>query len=43
VNPAGTWKPLDVNTDQGTYTVGNLAVSGIAGVRNFRLSARFSF
>ena len=43
VNPAGTWKPTDNNTGQGTYTPANMKVSGIAGVRSVRLSLRFSF
>jgi len=43
VNPAGTWKPTDNNTDQGTYTPGNMKPTGISGVRNYRLSIRFSF
>ena len=43
VNPAGTWKPTDNNSDQGTYTPANMKVSGIAGVRSYRLSLRFSF
>jgi hypothetical protein len=43
VNPAGTWKPTDNNTDQGTYTAGNQKPTGISGVRNYRLSIRFSF
>ena len=43
VNPAGTWKPVDNNTDQGTYTAANMAPRGLSGVRSFRLSARFIF
>jgi hypothetical protein len=43
MNPGGTWRPTDNNTDQGTYTPGNMLPTGISGVRNFRLSIRFSF
>lgn len=43
VNPAGTWKPTDNNTDQGTYTPATMKISGISGIRSFRLSVRFSF
>jgi hypothetical protein len=43
VNPAGTWKPTDNNTDQGTYSPAALKVSGMTGVRNIRFSVRFSF
>ncbi len=43
VNPGGTWKPVAENTDQGTYTPGQLRLTGISGVRSFRLSCRFSF
>jgi len=42
-NPAGTWRPVDNNTGVGTYTPGQMIVTGISGVRSFRLSARFNF
>jgi hypothetical protein len=42
-NPAGTWKPVDNNTGVGSYTPGQMIVTGISGVRSFRLSARFNF
>jgi hypothetical protein len=41
--PADTWKPVDNNTGVGTYTPGQMIVTGISGVRSFRLSARFNF
>jgi len=44
MNPGGTWAPTDVGTNVGgTFTPASLKVSGISGVRNIRLSARFSF
>jgi hypothetical protein len=42
-NPAGTWRPTDNNTSVGTYTPGQMIVTGIGGVRSYGLSARFSF
>jgi hypothetical protein len=44
-NPGGTWRPTDANVTTGTYTVGSTfgKVTGISGVRNYRISARFSF
>ena len=45
MNPGGTWRPSDANTNVGTYTASSSfgKVTNISGVRNFRLSARFSF
>jgi hypothetical protein len=44
MNPGGTWSPTDVGTGVGgTFTPASLKVSGISGVRNVRLSVRFSF
>jgi len=44
MNPAGTWSPVAEGANQsGTFTPASLKVSGISGVRNIRLSARFSF
>ena len=47
MNPGGTWRPTDRQRDGhgGTYTVGSTfgKVTGISGVRNYRISARFSF
>lgn len=45
MNPAGTWRPTDINVTTGTYTVSSSygKVTSVDGVRTFRLSARFSF
>jgi hypothetical protein len=44
VNPAGTWAPTAEGAGAaGTFTPALLRVSGISGVRNLRVSARFSF
>jgi hypothetical protein len=43
VNPGGTWKPLAENTDQGTFTPGQMKLTGLSGTRSFRFSFRFSF
>jgi hypothetical protein len=44
MNPAGTWAPTGPGAGvSGTFTPAQLKVSGISGVRNIRLSARFSF
>ena len=44
MNPGGTWSPVAEGANQsGTFTPASLKVSGISGVRNIRLSARFSF
>ena len=43
VNPGGTWRPTDNNTNQGTFTPGQMIVTGISGVRSFRFSFRFAF
>lgn len=42
-NPGGTWRPVAENSDQGTYTPGQMKVTGIGGVRSFKLSFRFTF
>jgi hypothetical protein len=44
-NPEGTWLPTDENTNQGTFIpAGNYGrVTGLRGVRTFKLSVRFSF
>ncbi|MBM3293692.1 MAG: hypothetical protein FJY82_04120 [Candidatus Aminicenantes bacterium] len=43
VNPAGTWSPVDNNSSVGTYTPGQMRVTGISGVRSYRFSIRFNF
>jgi hypothetical protein len=42
-NPAGTWRPADENTTEGTYTVGSTGLRGFAGSRQFRFSLSYSF
>jgi hypothetical protein len=42
-NPGGTWKPVDNNSSQGTYTPGQIRVTALNGVRSFRFSIRFDF
>jgi hypothetical protein len=44
-NPGGTWRPADVNTNLGTFTPAGTyrTVTGLAGVRTFKFSARFTF
>ena len=43
VNPGGTWSPVDNNSSVGTYTPGQMRVTGMSGVRSFRFSIRFNF
>ncbi|MBC7361793.1 MAG: TonB-dependent receptor [Candidatus Aminicenantes bacterium] len=45
-NPGGTWKPVDNNTDQGTYLVSGTyrKITGISNLtRTLRLSVRYTF
>jgi hypothetical protein len=42
-NPAGTWKPTDAGTTAGTFSPGQMIVTGVNGTRIFKLSARFTF
>jgi len=42
-NPGGTWRPADVNTTNGTYTVGSTGLRGFAGSRNFKFSLLYRF
>lgn len=42
-NPAGTWRPADENTTEGTYTVGSTGLRGFAGSRQFRFSLSYKF
>jgi hypothetical protein len=43
VNPGGTWSPVDINSAQGTFTPGQMRVTGISGVRSYRFSVRYNF
>ncbi len=42
-NPGGTWRPIDNNTDQGTYTPGSTGLRGFAGSRQFRFCLLYRF
>ena len=42
-NPAGTWRPADENTTDGTYTPGSTGLRGFSGSRQFRLSLSYKF
>ncbi|HUU81726.1 MAG TPA: TonB-dependent receptor [Acidobacteriota bacterium] len=44
-DPAGTWRPVDANTNVGTFTpTGSYArITSVNGTRIFKLSARFMF
>lgn len=44
-NPGGTWRPADINTDQGTFTPSSWygRVSSVSATREFRLHLRFKF
>ncbi len=42
-NPGGTWKPVDENTTEGTYTVGSTGLRGFNGSRQFRFSVSYKF
>jgi hypothetical protein len=42
-NPAGTWRPVDANTTNGSYTVGSTGLRGFAGSRQFRFSLSYKF
>ncbi len=42
-NPGGTWRPVDENTTEGTYTVGSTGLRGFAGSRQFRFSLSYKF
>ncbi|MBM3293694.1 MAG: TonB-dependent receptor [Candidatus Aminicenantes bacterium] len=44
MNPAGTWRPTDVNATTGTYTPGILGFNGVTGgVRTYKFSLRYTF
>lgn len=42
-NPGGTWRPVDENTTEGTYTPGSTGLRGFAGSRQFRFSLSYKF
>ena len=42
-NPGGTWKPMDENTIEGTYTPGSTGLRGFVGSRQFRFSLLYRF
>jgi len=42
-NPGGTWRPVDEDTTEGTYTVGSTGLRGFAGSRQFRFSLSYKF
>lgn len=45
LNPAGTWRPVDINTDQGTYILASNygKVTSIDATRVVKLSIRYTF
>ena len=42
-NPAGTWRPADADTTEGTYTPGWTGLTGISGSRLFKFSILYRF
>lgn len=42
-NPAGTWRPADENSAEGTFTLGSLGLRGFSGYRQFRFSILYRF
>ncbi|MGQ9578237.1 MAG: carboxypeptidase regulatory-like domain-containing protein [Candidatus Aminicenantales bacterium] len=42
-NPAGTWRPVDENSAEGTFTPGSLGLRGFSGYRQFRFSILYRF
>jgi len=42
-NPGGTWKPNDAGATAGTFSPGQMIVTGLNGTRIIKLSARFTF
>jgi len=42
-NPAGTWRPVDENTAQGTFSPTSLGLKGFSGYREIRFSAVYKF
>jgi len=44
VNPAGTWRPSAVNSDQGTFKPAKYGLNNITGgVRTYKFSVRYRF
>jgi hypothetical protein len=45
ITASGTWRPTDINTDQGTFQVGSTYgnVTSITGVRIYKFSIRYAF
>lgn len=42
-DPAGTWRPTDVNVTTGTFSPASTGLTGISGVRVLRFSVRYAF
>jgi hypothetical protein len=42
-NPAGNWRPVDNNTDQGTFAPGSTGPTGQTGVRILKVAVRYMF
>jgi hypothetical protein len=42
-NPAGTWRPIDENTNQGTYKPTSVGLKGFSGYREIRFSFDYNF
>ncbi len=42
-NPAGTWRPVNANTAQGTYSPASVGLKGFSGFREVRFSFVYKF
>jgi hypothetical protein len=42
-NPGGTWRPDDINSTTGSYTVSSTGLRGFVGSRQFRFSLLYRF
>jgi len=42
-NPGGVWRPVDNNTNEGTYSPGWTGITGFSGVRTLKFSFKFTF
>jgi hypothetical protein len=42
-NPGGTWRPMDQNTTEGSYTPGLMQLLGFSGFRQFKFSLFYQF
>ena len=42
-NPGGVWRPVDNNTNEGTYSPGWTGITGFRGVRTLKFSLKFTF